>query len=60
MADEYQDANEAWNLLLRTISQDEADLLMVGDVEQGTYSFRQVMSRIFPQRCADFAEHGHE
>ncbi|WP_313292473.1 UvrD-helicase domain-containing protein, partial [Faecalispora jeddahensis] len=47
MVDEYQDTNEAQDLLFRAISQKEENLFMVGDVKQSIYSFRQAMPRIF-------------
>lgn len=60
MVDEYQDTNEAQDLLFRAISQNEENLFMVGDVKQSIYSFRQAMPRIFLQRRADFAEYDRE
>ena len=60
MVDEYQDTNEAQDLLFRAISQKEENLFMVGDVKQSIYSFRQAMPRIFLQRRADFAEYDRE
>lgn len=60
MVDEYQDTNEAQDLLFRAISQNEENLFMVGDVKQSIYSFRQAMPRIFLQRRSEFAEYDRE
>ncbi len=47
MVDEYQDTNEAQDLLFRVLSQNGGNRFMVGDVKQSIYSFRQAMPRIF-------------
>ncbi len=54
MVDEYQDTNEAQDMLFRAISQDEQNLFMVGDVKQSIYSFRQAMPKIFLERRNSF------
>lgn len=60
MVDEYQDTNEAQDLLFRAISQDEKNQFLVGDVKQSIYSFRQAMPRIFLQRRAEFAAYDRQ
>lgn len=52
MVDEYQDTNEAQDMIFRAISQDEKNLFMVGDVKQSIYRFRQAMPQIFLRRRA--------
>ena len=47
LIDEYQDTNEAQDMLFRAISKDENNLFRVGDVKQSIYSFRQAMPEIF-------------
>ena len=43
--DEYQDTNEAQEMIFRSISND--NVFMVGDVKQSIYRFRQAMPEIF-------------
>ncbi|HEX3037943.1 MAG TPA: helicase-exonuclease AddAB subunit AddA [Oscillospiraceae bacterium] len=57
MVDEYQDTNEAQDMLFRAISQDENNLFMVGDVKQSIYSFRQAMPKIFLERRESFPQY---
>lgn len=47
MVDEYQDTNEAQDLLFQALSQNGQNRFMVGDVKQSIYSFRQAMPHIF-------------
>jgi len=50
LVDEYQDTNEVQDLIFRTVSQNKANLFMVGDVKQSIYRFRQAMPEIFIRR----------
>lgn len=50
MVDEYQDVNEAQEMLFRAVSDHEQNLFFVGDVKQSIYGFRQSMPRIFIRR----------
>lgn len=45
LIDEYQDTNEAQDMLFTSISRN--NLFRVGDVKQSIYAFRQAMPRIF-------------
>ncbi len=54
MVDEYQDTNEAQDMLFRALSKEEGNLFLVGDVKQSIYSFRQAMPGIFLKRRASF------
>lgn len=47
LIDEYQDVNEAQDLVFRLLSKDESNLFMVGDVKQSIYGFRQARPDIF-------------
>ena len=47
MVDEYQDTNEAQDLIFTCVSREQQNLFMVGDVKQSIYSFRQAMPEIF-------------
>lgn len=40
MVDEYQDTNEAQDMIFRAVSRKEENLFMVGDVKQSIYRFR--------------------
>lgn len=50
MVDECQDVNEVQDLIFRSISRNESNLFMVGDVKQSIYGFRQAMPEIFLSR----------
>lgn len=50
LVDEYQDINEAQDMIFRAVSADEKNLFMVGDVKQSIYRFRQAMPEIFLRR----------
>ncbi len=50
LVDEYQDTNEAQDLIFRAVSQEEGNLFFVGDVKQSIYRFRQAMPEIFLRR----------
>ena len=50
MVDEYQDANEAQDTIFKTISKNETNLFVVGDVKQSIYGFRQAMPQLFLNR----------
>lgn len=50
LVDEYQDTNEAQDIIFRAISKDEKNLFIVGDVKQSVYGFRQAMPEIFLKR----------
>ncbi len=50
LVDEYQDVNEAQDMIFTALSKDESNLFMVGDVKQSIYRFRQAMPEIFLAR----------
>ena len=50
MIDEYQDTNEAQELIFRAVSNDEKNIFVVGDVKQSIYRFREAMPEIFIRR----------
>ena len=50
LVDEYQDINEAQDMIFRAISADENNLFTVGDVKQSIYRFRQAIPEIFLRR----------
>jgi len=50
LLDEYQDTNMAQDMLFSSISRDNNNLFMVGDVKQSIYRFRQAMPEIFIEK----------
>ncbi|MBQ7133683.1 MAG: helicase-exonuclease AddAB subunit AddA [Ruminococcus sp.] len=50
MVDEYQDANEAQDLIFNSLSDNGKNLFFVGDVKQSIYGFRQAMPQLFLNR----------
>ena len=50
MVDEYQDTNEAQEMIFGAVSQNGENLFFVGDVKQSIYRFRQAMPQIFLRR----------
>lgn len=54
LVDEYQDTNEAQDLLFRMLSREDSNLFLVGDVKQSIYRFRQAMPEIFLHRRIGF------
>ncbi len=50
MVDEYQDANEAQDLIFSALSKNGENLFFVGDVKQSIYGFRQAMPQLFLSR----------
>lgn len=60
MVDEYQDTNEAQDMIFRAVSREESNLFFVGDVKQSIYSFRQAMPQIFLRRRASYPAYDRE
>ncbi|MGN0571348.1 MAG: helicase-exonuclease AddAB subunit AddA [Candidatus Fimenecus sp.] len=56
LLDEYQDTNEAQDMLFSAISREERNLFTVGDVKQSIYGFRLAMPEIFMRRRAQYAD----
>ncbi len=47
LVDEYQDTNAVQDALFVSLSRDEENLFMVGDVKQSIYAFRKAMPELF-------------
>ena len=47
LIDEYQDTNNLQNVIFNTISKDNTNLFIVGDVKQSIYKFRSAAPEIF-------------
>lgn len=60
MVDEYQDTNEAQDMIFRAISNKENNLFTVGDVKQSIYRFRQAMPEIFLRRKESYKKYEKE
>lgn len=57
LLDEYQDTNEAQDMLFSAISDDENNLFTVGDLKQSIYGFRLAMPEIFLRRRAAYHDY---
>ena len=56
MIDEYQDTNEAQNMIFSAVARgQEENLFLVGDVKQSIYRFRQAMPELFLHKKRTFA-----
>lgn len=60
MIDEYQDTNEAQNMIFAAIARCDSagtpqNLFLVGDVKQSIYRFRQAMPELFMQKKKTYA-----
>lgn len=60
LVDEYQDVNEAQDMIFSALSRNEENLFMVGDVKQSIYRFRQAMPEIFLKRRDAYADYADE
>lgn len=50
MVDEFQDVNDVQDLIFKSVSNNEENLFVVGDVKQSIYGFRQAKPEIFISR----------
>ena len=57
LIDEYQDTNEAQDMLFRMISKKDENMFMVGDVKQSIYRFRLAMPEIFVRKSKEFGNY---
>ena len=57
LVDEYQDVNEAQELLFKLVSHNSDNLFMVGDVKQSIYGFREAMPELFLNKQKTFAKY---
>ncbi len=54
MVDEYQDSNCIQDVIFRSVSKEEKNLVMVGDVKQSIYRFRLADPQIFLKKYRSF------
>lgn len=57
MVDEYQDSNCIQDVIFRSVSKNERNLTMVGDLKQSIYRFRLADPTIFLRKYKTFAEY---
>lgn len=55
LVDEYQDTNEAQDMIFKALSRNEENLFFVGDVKQSIYRFRNASPELFLEKRARFA-----
>lgn len=60
LIDEYQDTNDAQNMLFAAISRNGSNLFTVGDVKQSIYSFRQAKPDIFMKKSDEYPDYDGE
>ncbi|MCD7827508.1 MAG: helicase-exonuclease AddAB subunit AddA [Clostridiales bacterium] len=56
LIDEYQDTNEAQDMLFNLISKNSENIFMVGDVKQSIYKFRLAMPEIFMKKSREYTD----
>lgn len=56
LIDEYQDTNEAQDTIFSSISDNERNFFLVGDVKQSIYRFRLAMPRVFLDRISKWKQ----
>ena len=57
LIDEYQDTNEAQDMLFTVLSKNGNNMFMVGDVKQSIYRFRLAMPEIFMKKSREFCDY---
>lgn len=50
LVDEYQDTNNIQDLIFRTVSRDNRNIFMVGDLKQSIYKFRNAVPKLFSDK----------
>lgn len=60
LIDEYQDTNEAQDVLFWAVSNNNENLFFVGDVKQSIYGFRKAMPGIFLKKRKEFNDFDRE
>ncbi|MBR2453151.1 MAG: helicase-exonuclease AddAB subunit AddA [Clostridia bacterium] len=50
LVDEYQDTNNIQDVIFGTISQDNSNIFMVGDLKQSIYKFRNAVPKLFSDK----------
>ncbi len=56
LIDEYQDTNHIQDTIFRTVSRDNNNIFMVGDLKQSIYAFRNAVPKLFADKYSDYNE----
>ncbi len=62
LVDEYQDTNNIQDLIFKTVSRDNKNIFMVGDLKQSIYKFRNAVPKLFSEKYSLYGqadESGH-
>lgn len=54
LIDEYQDTNNIQDTLFKTLSRDNSNIFMVGDLKQSIYTFRNAVPKLFSDKYTDY------
>ncbi len=57
LLDEFQDSNNIQDIIFRSVSRDEKNIVMVGDVKQSIYRFRLADPTIFMKKYKSFKKY---
>lgn len=58
LIDEYQDTNHIQDTIFQTVSRDNHNIFMVGDLKQSIYAFRNAVPRLFADKYFDYNQDG--
>ncbi|MBR5155847.1 MAG: helicase-exonuclease AddAB subunit AddA [Clostridia bacterium] len=56
LIDEYQDTNHIQDTIFRTVSRDNNNIFMVGDLKQSIYAFRNAVPKLFADKYFEYGE----
>lgn len=56
LVDEYQDTNNVQDMIFRTVSRDNSNIFMVGDLKQSIYKFRNAVPKLFSDKYVLYDE----
>ena len=56
LVDEYQDTNNIQDMIFRTLSRDNSNIFMVGDMKQSIYKFRNAVPTLFADKYSLYGE----
>ncbi len=54
LIDEYQDTNHIQDTIFRTVSRNNGNIFMVGDLKQSIYAFRNAVPKLFADKYFDY------
>ncbi len=56
LVDEYQDTNNVQDMIFRTVSRENSNIFMVGDLKQSIYKFRNAVPKLFSDKYEIYGE----